>query len=800
MRGIPFLTLSMAACSMSPKAPSSLDAEPGSPPADASSDSGSDRNNDSSTDTSAPSPGASPFRTRLRFTTDWSVFQGTPDGTPWARSYDASAWRPTTLPHNPTLTEGEPDPARTCYPTFSYEGSTWYRREFDLPADYEGQELALEFEAAGTVATVWINGTEAATHKGGYLPFVVSLDDLVEAGSTGNVVVVHVDNTDDPSVPPGNRTWFNWGGLYRDVWFTATPPIHISNPLTAGIPAGGGVSVWTRQLDAAFATLRIDTHVINASDRSSELRLESALLDAEGEWIVEDIASLALDAGAAHTIEQSLRIEAPHAWHPDDPYLHTVRSRVYQGDQIIDEVKTRVGIRSIDFSQDDGFTINGERFWFRGANRMQDYPHVGYAAPDAMQAHDARLLKEAGFDYVRTASYPQDPAFLDACDELGILVMAPIPGFQFVGDAAFVAQSQHDMRQLIRRDRNRPSVIAWELSLNETGFDVQYAEDAVAIGHEECPHNDCYVSGWIHNHIYDIFIATPSAGARTYTGTKPFIVSEYGHWEYGGADSRTDVHRADGDWSMADQSWFHMEGHHLNHAVPYASGDGLWAGIDLGCYPSGVLDTFRLPKFSAAFFASQRLAATQPSVFIASHWTHTSNPVITVFGNCDEVDLYLDEALVETQQPHAGYPTGGISSPPFYFVSVPNERGTLRADCRVGGSIVASHEVRSPEAPASLRLRAPFAELRADGSDMTFVYAEVLDEYGTVVPTSNASVQFMVEGGTLASPATVAAEAGIATALVRASENPGALVVTAQVEGLGAPQLTVSTVAVHDLF
>ena len=117
------------------------------------------------------------LRTRLRFTTDWSVFQGTPDGTPWAKSYDASAWRPTTLPHGSTLIDGEPDPARTCYPDYSYEGSTWYRRTFDVPASYAGQELSLEFEAAGTVATVWLNGTEVLTHKGGYLPFVVELDE-----------------------------------------------------------------------------------------------------------------------------------------------------------------------------------------------------------------------------------------------------------------------------------------------------------------------------------------------------------------------------------------------------------------------------------------------------------------------------------------------------------------------------------------------------------------------------------------------------------------------------------------------
>ena len=169
------------------------------------------------------------------------------------------------------------------------------------------------------MATVWLNGTEVLTHKGGYLPFVVELDDWVEPGSIDNVVAVHVNNADDETVPPGHSTWFNWGGLYRDVWFTATHPIHISNPITAGIPAGGGVYVWTSQLDGGFATMRIDTHIINESEQNTALRLESTLLDADGTAIATDTDTFELAAGQAQTSEQALWVESPHVWHPDDP-------------------------------------------------------------------------------------------------------------------------------------------------------------------------------------------------------------------------------------------------------------------------------------------------------------------------------------------------------------------------------------------------------------------------------------------------------------------------------------------------
>ena len=215
------------------------------------------------------------------------------------------------------------------------------------------------------------------------------------------------------------------------------------------------------------------------------------------------------------------------------------------------------------------------------------------------------------------------------------------------------------------------------------------------------------------------------------------------------------------------------------------------------CYPSGVMDTFRLPKFSAEFFASQR---PNPFVFIASHWTDASNPVVTVFGHCESVALYFDEDWVETRQPYTGYPTAGITSPPFYFVEVPNERGTLRAECLVDGAVVASHEVQSPEEADSLHVRTSFAELRADGSDMAFVYAEVRDANGTVLPNSEHAVRFTVAGGTLASPAVVAAEAGVATALVRTSETRGELLVTTSVDGLRDEQLSIPTVPVDDLY
>lgn len=190
----------------------------------------------------------------------------------------------------------------------------------------------------------------------------------------------------------------------------------------------------------------------------------------------------------------------------------------------MDHYQTRIGIRRIHFSYDSGLTINGERFIFMGTNRVQDYPYVAWVFPNSLQRRDALRLKEGGFQSIRSSHNPQDPSFLDACDELGILVMDCIPGFQYIGDQKFREQSYQNMRDMIRRDRNHPSVILWELSLNETDFDSSFVQEAMRIGHEEYPGDQCFISGWKFPYIYDVFIQTSQHGVRDYSENTPLII------------------------------------------------------------------------------------------------------------------------------------------------------------------------------------------------------------------------------------------------------------------------------------
>lgn len=746
-------------------------------------------------------------RERVGFNGGWRFYRGgVSSGDPQAASFDDSGWQAVTLPHNPPKNPPHPDPLRPEWPNYSYEGVCWYRKHFTLDPEWQGRKLFIEFEAANTVSDVWVNGVHLTTHYGGYLPFTVDITAAAFYGPSGNVIAVRVDNSDNPDVPIGNAGWFNWGGIYRDVWLHVTDPLHVTDAVYADVVAGGGVFVTTPFVSESRASVEIKTHVQNEYATAKDCVVKSWLVDADLQTVARTVDEQAIPGGSDATLIQTLDVFNPLLWHPDHPHLYTVYTEVYEGDRVADTYRTRMGIRSIQFSKAEGFTINGQPLRFRGTNRLQDYPYIGYAMGNLGQRRDARRLKEAGFDYVRLSHYPHDPAFMDACDELGLLVMDAIPGFQYIGGQEFRQRSFRDMRDMIRRDRNHPCVIAWELSLNETNFDAAYAQTAAAIGHEEYPGEDCFVAGWMHDSIYDVFIATPTAGALTYDGPAPLVVSEYGHWEFGGDAGSSDVHRDPdlssrydgGEAAMVQQARNHQEGHDRNLGLANVCGDGLWVGIDYGPYPSGVLDPFRLPKFSYHFWRSQREpdgAAGSPMVFIANYWTETSPSEITVYSNCRQVRLYRNGQLLETRGPDSGAFTSHIPHPPFTFSGVSFQAGELRAEGLMDGQVAAGHTVRTPGAASRLHVEFDaMGDIPANGSETVFVYASIVDAAGTVLPEASNRVTFSVSGpATLVSPASVDAEAGIATAIVRFADQPGPVTVTAAAAGLTGGSANVSS-------
>ncbi|MFL5540160.1 MAG: glycoside hydrolase family 2 TIM barrel-domain containing protein [Longimicrobiaceae bacterium] len=738
---------------------------------------------------------APPGGGRTRLDGGWRFHLGDAPGAQ-EPGFDDRAWERVTLPHTArieALVTGEPGS-----PTYQWQGTCWYRLPLRVDAAAAGKKVFLEFEAAMNVAEVWLDGERIGGHQGGWLPFVLDISEQVRPGRP-SVLAVRLDNRDNPVTGPKplHLLDFNpYHGLYRYVHLVVKEPLHITHPLSAPRPASGGVFVTCLRVSEESAVVRVQTHVRN-DHRDARTFLVHTILDGPDgvSGAIESTPLLTLRGGTDTEVVQQIVVRGPKLWSPRAPNLYTVRSEIISERAVVDAEETRIGIRRIEISR-EGFRINGEKMFLRGTNRHQEYPYVGYAVPEDAQHRDARKIKEAGFDYVRLSHYAHSPAFMDACDELGIVVMNCIPGWQYFNpDPAFAELQYRNVRDLVRRDRNRPSVILWEVSLNETAMPPEFIARTHAIAHQEYPGDQCYTCGWTYG--YDVFIQARQHGGCTREADHPCVVSEYGDWEYYAmtagldqegfsgltpAESNSRQLRWQGERAQLQQAANFQEAHDDNRATA-AFADGLWVmyDYDRGYSPdiesSGCMDIFRLPKYAYHFFRSQRdpseryaNATTGPMAFIASEWTPSSATDVRVYSNCDQVELRLNGRMVERRRPDRGRMSAHLAHPPFTFRLGRFTPGMLEAVACLDGREAARHAVRTPGAPERLTLAVDLsgrAPSRA-GKDVLFVRAALRDAAGTVVAAAWENVAFGATGGAaLVGANPFATDAGIASILLQ---------------------------------
>ncbi|MEJ2482240.1 MAG: glycoside hydrolase family 2 TIM barrel-domain containing protein [Gemmatimonadota bacterium] len=732
---------------------------------------------------------------RIEFDAGWQFLRGDASDAEYP-GFDDSAWHEARLPHTArieSLVTGEPGTRR-----FQWQGICWYRKRFTLGPETRGRKLFLNFDGAMNVADVWLNGVYLGRHRGGWLPFGFDISDRV-AGDGPNLLAVRLDNRDDPVTGPKplpQLDFNSYHGLYRSVRLVVKDPLHLTDPILADRPAGGGGFVTCPDVSPEAATIRVQVHVKNDDVSPREFHVRFRVSDDDDRTAAEVLSDpVHLSPGEDREITREVRLRGPKLWSPRTPYLHRLHTELVDAGAVVDAEMTRIGIRRIDISS-DGFRVNGERFVLRGTNRHQEYPYIGYALSDAAQYRDARRIKDAGFDYVRLSHYPHAPAFMDACDELGLVVMDCIPGWQYFNreDPEFTEIQYENCRRMIRRDRNHPCVILWEVSLNETDMPREFIRRTHEIGHEEYPGDQCWTCGWTEG--YDVFIQARQHGGCREVTDRACVISEYGDWEYyaqnagleqdAWADLAPDEAnsrqlRWHGEAALLQQARNFQEAHNDNRKT-IAFADGLWVMFDYnrGYAPdiesSGCMDLFRLPKFSREFFRSQRpadvrlpQADTGPMVFIASHWTPVSTPDVRVFSNCDEVALLLNGERIERRPPDADRISTHLANPPFTFRLGRFEPGTLEAIGYIGGRKAAHHAIRTPGAMARLSLRLDESGRRfgADGPDVAFLHAELRDEAGTVVPDAWENVWFGTSGDLrLVGANPFSSDAGIASILV----------------------------------
>ena len=705
-------------------------------------------------------------------------------------------WESVTLPHSANI---EPLTVNN-----QWQGICFYKKEFTLDKKHQDKDLSLQFDAAMNVAEVWINGLKVTQHLGGYLPFVVNLNPWVRFDST-NTVMVRLDNRDNPITGPKPLAIldFNmYGGLYRNVHLIVNNQIHITNPIEANRVAGGGVFFATTRVNNQQAEFEIKTHITNTSNKTANISITHQLIDKTGRVAATlNSPQTPIEANKSSEIVLQGNVNAPMLWSPSAPNRYTLKTDVYADGKLTDTQKEEIGIRSIKITP-EGLWINGEKTFLRGVNRHQEYPYVGYAMSDAAQYRDAYKIKQAGFDFVRCSHYPMSPAFLDACDELGIMVLDAILGWQYFGNDQFEKQTLQSCHELIRRDRNHPSVLAWELSINETAMPATFTDSATTIAHQEYPYEGCYSAGWVRQ-SYDIYIEARQHRHGLYP-EKPLLVSEYGDWEYYAQNAgfnqqewkdlmeeeRTSRQpRESGEKRMLQQAVNIQEAHNDNLST-HAFADGYWVMFDYnrGMAPdheySGIMDIFRLPKFSYYFFKSQRNVAANnqmanPMVFIASFWQPSERNGVKVFSNCEEVELFVDGKSIGKQKTDNNGIANNLNHPPFTFNAICTAAGTVKAIGYINNEQVAEHTINTPGSPESLKIIIDESGRSPMRNDVILIHTYVTDKNGNTVNNDNREVTFSVEGAQIAGPAVARAMGGIATVVIRTLPTAGKVSITA---------------------
>ena len=748
------------------------------------------------------------------FNSSWRFHLGDVAGAE-AKDFDDQAWEVVSTPHTVQLMPAEASGCR------NYQGVAWYRKHFRLPKECEGRDVILYFEAVMGKQTVYVNGQKVKEHEGGYLPITINLPNSI---GDDLIIAVKADNSDDKTYPPGKTQmtldFAYHGGIYRDVWLMAKSKVAITDAVEEQKVAGGGIFVHYANITDKSADVYIDTHVRNTDSRSHTVTIDNVLSPSGsvGRGIASAQSKVTLRPNEARTVTQHLKVKTPKLWSPESPTLYNIRTRVCEGRQSLDGGITRIGIRSFEFVRTDdaqgrqpGFYLNGQRYHqLVGANRHQDFAYVGNALPNSQQWRDAKRLRDAGFTIIRTAHYPQDPSFMDACDELGLFIIVATPGWQYWNKMEGWAEKVHqNTRSIIRRDRNHPSVLMWEPILNETRYPEDFALQALQITKDEYPYPyrpvaaaDVHSAG-VKDH-YDVVYGWPGDDFKSRQAAKegktdeiirqPIFTREFGElvddWY-----AHNNLNRASRSWGerpmlmQALSLWKSTD--ELYKTTGQFIGGCQWHPFDhqRGYHPDpywgGIYDAFRQPKTALSMFAATLSHPTGhtapaeqedgtlglgPMVTIAHEMTQFSERDVTVFSNCDSVRLTLfDGEHCWTLPVGHGSPDGAADGEGAHAPSQPVvfkdawdffearshsytqknwQSVKMVAEGIINGQVVCREEKMPSRRSTKLRLRADDMgrPLVADGSDFIVVVCEVTDDLGHVRRLAKDNIRFTIEG------------------------------------------------------
>ena len=745
---------------------------------------------------------------RRPFNDAWRFFKGEAPAAGQA-GFDDSRWQELRLPHdwaiegpfNPRL-----NPHTGALPIF---GTGWYRKAFTLPAGARGRYFSIEFDGAMANSKVWLNGEELGGRPYGYSSFELDLTAHLKFGEA-NVLAVRLTPEDHSS------RWYPGAGIYRNVWLTATGPVHVAH---------WGTYVTTPEVTESQATVSAKVEVRNRNSREVKVVLRNSVLDAAGKKVAEDTRHAAIPASGTQTIAASLKVGNPEPWDIDSPHLYTLVTEVLEGKRVADRYVTPFGIRSIAFDKAQGFLLNGRHRKLQGVCLHHDLGALGAAVNRRATERQLQILKEGGVNAIRTSHNPPSPELLEFCDRLGLVVMDEsfdmwrIPKVPNGYSKYFDEWSTRDLRDMMRRDRNHPSIILWSIGneIPEQGRadGWQIAKRLTDLCHQEDPtrpttsaFNDDFSA--IKNKLAE-HVDIPGINYKPFHYEQ--ILREHPDWIIYGSETSSCVssrgvyhlpiekyekhpsleltsydiiappwaYLPDAEFAAQDRFpqvlgefvWTGFD--YIGEPTPYFNGRGAESAKDWPARSSyfGMVDLAGFPK--DRYYLYQSVWSKKPMVHVLPHWNWENmagQPIpVMAYSNAEEVELFLNGRSLGRKKRFSEpveLPVGPNISKDRKFASryrlewqVPFERGTLKAVAYSGGAQVAATERRTAGAPAKLSLVPDRSAIAADGDDLSFVTVRVEDKDGNLCPLADNRVRFRISGaGTIqavdnGNPATV---------------------------------------------
>lgn len=659
---------------------------------------------------------------------------------PSAEVYDDAAWRTVHLPHD-FVVEGTFDPKGDSSHGFLPKTAGWYRKHFRLPEGDKDKVLWLEFDGVYRDSSVWLNGIRLGRHASGYTSFYYDISKAAHPGGD-NVLSVWAD------ARHSEGWWYEGGGIYRHVYLTKLAPVHVAH--------WGEYVTATPSADFQSAEVTVETDVANDSSGAAPVGVSSQLLDADGKVVgsTSVVFTESLAPSAQAKVSQRLSLPAPKLWSPDTPYLYKVQTTVWRGDEGLDRIETPVGVRSLRWDKDHGFFLNGQPYKIQGTCNHQDFAGIGIALPDHVHDYRVGLLKEMGSNAYRFSHQPMAPELLDACDRLGMLVMAEN---RKLGDSPEILGQ---VESLVRRDRNHPSVFLWSMCNEETnqgralGAQMFTALKNEVLRWDRTRPVTCAMNGGIGQGISLVEdLQGFNYNIGSYDGFKQAFPQQPGYGSETASETTTrgiyaddkqkcyvsvyrDLHErawkpiAESDWLAGAFVWTGFD--YRGEPDPYK-----WPCINS---PMGFMDTCGFPKDSYYYYRSEWNRA--PLAHILPHWNwpgkEREEMAVQVTGNAVKYDLLLN-----------GVSLGVKEMPPHSHIDwrVKYEPGTLETrGYNAAGEQVVADKVETTGQPTQLRITPDREHFLADGEDVVIVRCAVLDAQGRVVPTASDAVTFAVDG------------------------------------------------------